>query len=239
MRTELAVIMAAGKGTRFGNLTSEMPKGFIPFKGRPMVVRSVETLIACGIKEIIIGTGYHSEWYDNLAAQYPGIKTVFSPEYADTNSMETLFRCCGAIDGRPFLLLESDIVYAPEAIESILANSHADIMLTTPVMKFQDQYYVESDADGNLKDCSTDKSALTPTGELVGIHRISSRFYKAMTDGYSRVMRQEPKLGYEFQILRTARFAFPMHVLNIPGLQWYEIDDTDDLAYAEKHIDLL
>jgi len=33
--------MAAGMGTRFGDMTSEMPKGFIKAGGIPMVVRSV------------------------------------------------------------------------------------------------------------------------------------------------------------------------------------------------------
>ena len=32
-----AVIMAAGLGTRFGQMTEKMPKGFVPFKGKKMV----------------------------------------------------------------------------------------------------------------------------------------------------------------------------------------------------------
>lgn len=31
-------------------------------------------------------------------------------------------------------------------------------------------------------------------------------------------------------------YISPMYVLNIPGLQWYEIDDTEDLKYAENNI---
>ena len=54
MKVKTAVIMAAGMGTRFGNMTEKMPKGFIPFKGKPMIVRSIETLISCGIERIII-----------------------------------------------------------------------------------------------------------------------------------------------------------------------------------------
>lgn len=42
-----AVIMAAGMGTRFGHYTDLIPKGFIPYKGKPMVIRSIETLITC------------------------------------------------------------------------------------------------------------------------------------------------------------------------------------------------
>ena len=58
--------MAAGMGTRFGHYTDLIPKGFIPFKGEAMVVRSIETLIDCGIEKIIIGTGYHKEHYEAL-----------------------------------------------------------------------------------------------------------------------------------------------------------------------------
>lgn len=54
-----AVIMAAGMGTRFGRYTDLIPKGFIPYKEKPMVIRSIEMLINCGIEKIIIGTGYH------------------------------------------------------------------------------------------------------------------------------------------------------------------------------------
>ena len=62
-----AVIVAGGLGSRFGDRTKEMPKGFIEIEGVAMVERSVQKLIAAGIEEIIIGTGHCSEYYDELA----------------------------------------------------------------------------------------------------------------------------------------------------------------------------
>ena len=59
-----AVIMAAGLGTRFGRMTETVPKGFVECGGMSMVERSIQTLIACGIERIIIGTGYLKEKYD-------------------------------------------------------------------------------------------------------------------------------------------------------------------------------
>ena len=44
-----AVIMAAGMGTRFGEQTELKPKGFIPFNGKPMVIRAIETMLDAGI----------------------------------------------------------------------------------------------------------------------------------------------------------------------------------------------
>ena len=239
MKTSTAVILAAGRGTRFGDMTSDIPKGFIPFKGKAMVERSIRILIDQGITRIIIGTGYHAEQYEALALRYPQIETVFSPAFAQTNSMATLQCCRHAIGQNPFLLLESDIIYEPLAVRELLDSPHPDIMLISPVTKFQDQYYVEADPKGNLRNCSTDKGALTPDGELVGIHKISPTFFSAMTSEYETVMEKEPSLGYEFQILRTATTKIPMHVLSIQGLKWYEIDDASDLEYAERHVEII
>ena len=104
-----AVIMAAGMGTRFGEQTELKPKGFIPFKGKPMVIRAIETMFDAGIEKIIIGTGYHKEWYEALEKEYPGkVQCVFSPRFAETNSMYTLWNCREAIGEDDFLLFESD-----------------------------------------------------------------------------------------------------------------------------------
>ena len=143
-----AVIMAAGLGSRFGKMTETMPKGFIEVGGQSMVIRSIETLIACGIKRIIIGTGYKKEAYEALKAKYPQIECVYSPRYAETNSMYTLWNCRQAIGDDDFILLESDIIYNKNAITELQENAHPDIMLITPVTKFQDQYYVEYDENG-------------------------------------------------------------------------------------------
>ena len=78
-RIKTAVIMAAGLGTRFGRQTEKIPKGFIEVGGKPMVVRSVETLLECGMDRILIGTGYKKEAYEALMERYSQIECVFSP----------------------------------------------------------------------------------------------------------------------------------------------------------------
>ena len=228
--------MAAGLGSRFGKMTETMPKGFIEVGGQSMVVRSIETLIACGIQRIIIGTGYKKEAYEALRGQYPQIECVFSPRYAETNSMYTLWNCREAIGDDDFLLLESDIIYSKNAITELQEEVHPDIMLITPVTKFQDQYYVEYDGDGILTRCSTTKSEIDAKGELVGIHKLSSAFYHKMCAAYERIVTEKPKLGYEYQLLWMSQHVSPVFVLNSSDVRWYEIDDEQDLAYAEKEI---
>ena len=233
---KVAVIMAAGLGSRFGKMTETMPKGFIEVGGMPMVIRSIETLLSCGIERIIIGTGYQKETYEALQAQYPQIECVFSPRYAETNSMYTLYNCREVIGDDDFLLLESDIIFSRNAITHLLEDTHPNIMLITPVTKFQDQYYVEYDETGTLTRCSTNKDEIDAKGELVGIHKLSSSFYKTMCKEYEKIVDDKPKLGYEYQLLDMSQHTMPVYVLNAKDVAWYEIDDEQDLAFAEQNI---
>ena len=231
-----AVILAAGLGTRFGKYTELVPKGFVEFKGKPMVVRSIETLIACGIQKIIIGTGYHREYYERLAERYPQVQTCFSPRYAETNSMYTLYQVRELVGENDFLLLESDLVFEEKAIRSLLDDQREDVLLITPVTKFQDQYYVEADARGVLTACSVHPEELNYQGEFVGIHKLSARFYQQMCRDYALKVEEQPKLGYEYELLHMSQHLSPLYVLKVDRLQWYEIDDPEDLRFAEENL---
>lgn len=238
-----AVIMAAGMGTRFGKYTEVIPKGFVEFKGKGMVVRSVETLIDCGIERIILGTGYHKELYEALAeeisSKYPvKVECVFSPRFAETNSMYTLYNCREAIGDEDFLLLESDLVFERRAISDLIECKYDSAMLIAPVTKFQDQYYVQMNEKCELVNCSTNKNDICPSGELVGIHKLKNSFYRICVDEYSKIVNEKPKLGYEFMLLGVSQNITPMNVLKIDGLQWYEIDDEADLKFAETHVNI-
>ena len=228
--------MAAGMGTRFGKYTETIPKGFVEFKGKAMVMRSIELLLDCGIERIVIGTGYHKEKYESLMEKYPQIQCVFSPKFAETNSMYTLYNCREAIGDDDFLLLESDLVFERRAISDLIECEYPSAMLITPVTKFQDQYYVQMNDRCELVDCSTDETAVQPSGELVGIHKISNSFYRTCVSEYSKIIDEKPKMGYEFLLLNVSKNITPMNVLRIPGLQWYEIDDENDLQYAETYV---
>lgn len=228
--------MAAGLGTRFGHYTELVPKGFVEVGGKPMIIRSIETLLSCGIERIILGTGYKKEAYEALQTDFPQIETCFSPRYADTNSMYTLYNTRDVIGDDSFLLLESDLVFERKAILSLLDDEFPDVMLVSSLTKFQDQYYVEYDCNHILTSCSVDKDALEAKGELVGIHKLSNTFYRRMCADYATILESQPKLGYEYELLRMSRSVSPVRVLRVEGLKWYEIDDEADLSYAEEHI---
>ncbi len=56
-----AVILAAGRGTRMGEMTAEIPKPMLLVRGRPMLEHVLDNLAAAGLQEFLIVTGYYRE----------------------------------------------------------------------------------------------------------------------------------------------------------------------------------
>ena len=56
-----AIILAAGKSTRFAPFTYERPKGLFRVKGEYLIERQINQLIDAGVKEIYIVVGYMKE----------------------------------------------------------------------------------------------------------------------------------------------------------------------------------
>ncbi|HHY85743.1 MAG TPA: nucleotidyltransferase family protein [Verrucomicrobia bacterium] len=56
-----AVILAAGKGTRMRELTQEIPKPLLRVHGKPILEHIVEGIVAAGIRDVFIVTGFRAE----------------------------------------------------------------------------------------------------------------------------------------------------------------------------------
>jgi dTDP-glucose pyrophosphorylase len=61
MAVTKAVLLAAGRGTRLGALTDQMPKPLLDVAGQPIIERILDGLKAAGISEVLIVVGYRGE----------------------------------------------------------------------------------------------------------------------------------------------------------------------------------
>ena len=86
-----AIILAAGMGSRLKELNQGAPKGFIRLGDVSIIEHSIKALLASGIEQIIIVTGYMDKYYENLSVQYPQIKTVRNEKFSETGTMYTLW----------------------------------------------------------------------------------------------------------------------------------------------------
>ena len=54
-------ILAGGFGTRLGDLTRDLPKPMIAIAGRPYLERVIESFARCGLRDIVLLTGYRAD----------------------------------------------------------------------------------------------------------------------------------------------------------------------------------
>ena len=56
-----AVLLAAGRGSRLGALTTDRPKPMVPLLGKPVLEHILMRLASCGLTEFVLVAGYRAE----------------------------------------------------------------------------------------------------------------------------------------------------------------------------------
>ena len=109
-----ALIIAAGYGTRLGDLTKKMPKSLIDINGKSILKRQMELLQSNGVTEIIIVTGPNHEKFLEKKLKY--VKDNFYENHEQLGSL---------MEARHFfndelLILFSDVLFDNQVISKIL-----------------------------------------------------------------------------------------------------------------------
>lgn len=118
-----AVILAAGRGSRMKNETSDKPKCLIELMGRPLLHWQLDALHNGGVDEILVVRGYLAE---SLKGNF---STVDNPRWADSNMVETLRRASSWLEESPCVISYSDIAYRPGHVRAIF-ECKSDIAIT-------------------------------------------------------------------------------------------------------------
>ncbi|MEQ6122444.1 phosphocholine cytidylyltransferase family protein [Reichenbachiella sp. MALMAid0571] len=232
-RIKTAVILAAGSGIRLRPKTYNIPKGFVEVGGQTLIERSLKILQVKGIKNIIIGCGHLSKLYEGIQDQY-NFEIYKNVDYKSSGSLYTLV-LAEKIITNDFLILESDILYEPRAIEALVHAEEENLILASGATNSDDEVYIEADDDMRFITLSKDKSLVNKvTGELVGITKISKNALSSLCD-LVRADEQYKHWDYErgfTQILNKHNFF----VRKIDDLVWCEIDNEKHLKRAKELI---
>ena len=229
-----AIILAAGMGVRLKELNRGVPKGFISLgNDKPIIEHSIDALLACGIKDIIIVTGFMDKHYENLRSRYPQIKTVRNEKYSETGTMYSLW-CARNLVNTDFILLESDLIYEIRAIKELLESTSENSILISEKTDAGDEVYVEAD-DNWVKQISKDRKTLSSiVGEFIGISKLSYDFYLKLIQRAEEDFDSNLLISYDMDCFVAVAEINHLGFLKIEKLLWAEIDDVSQLNKAAK-----
>ena len=114
-----AIILAAGHGSRMGNLTAERPKALLEVAGCSLIDRQIDALTMSGISNITVVTGYrHDRLRDHLGTR---VSYVHNEHYSESNSLYSLWLARRVLH-KGAVVMNSDLLVSPMLIARLLGT---------------------------------------------------------------------------------------------------------------------
>lgn len=112
MNDEIAILMAAGLGSRMFPLTKTTPKPLIEVQGLPLIETIIEGLEKRLIRRICIVTGHLGEQFQYLTKKYPNIELIKNNEYLTKNNISSLHAVGNLLGSADCFICEADLFVA-------------------------------------------------------------------------------------------------------------------------------
>ncbi len=247
------IVIGAGRGSRLGPETDEIPKALVPVMGRPMLEWVLEALAAGGFsrRDVVFICGYKAEV---VRARYPELTYVENREWERNNILASLLCARDHLRGG-FVSTYADIVYRGSIVNKLVSAPHPLVLAcdTDWRRRYVDRsQHPESDAekmrvDGDrVVELSRWIEPERACGEFIGVAKATAEGAEAILSAFDEVgaewsTREEP--WREGRAFRSAYLIDLFQLMLERGATfrtvdthggYMEIDTREDLACSDK-----
>lgn len=232
-----AIIMAAGKGSRLGELTKGKPKSFAEIKGKKLIEYNLALLRKYCVDEIIIVTGYQCEAFEELLAGEENIRLIYNPFYEMVNVLGSFYMGMEALHD-DFIYLHADTLCEPAIFEKMV-RSEGDIVLPVEYKKCDDEAMKVRSENGKIVQITKKMEADKAEGEFIGIAAFRKKVIPALKEKTKQLMKEKAFSDYfesAIQRLIDDKESFDIRTAPTEGAFWAEIDFPEDYEKAEAEM---
>lgn len=240
------IILAAGRGSRLGELTSNNPKCLTIFHKKSLLHYIIGSLIEGGCSSITIVGGYKSDVIgDFLSEFYPQVKLVINNRWNETNMVDSLLVAEQLLNSEPCIVSYGDIFYSKNIInEMIRGQGEFSIAFDINGKKLWEDRFKEPltdienfklNSDGSLKIIGGKVITLDDVeGQYMGLLKFTPASFEKFKAVLSRVHSEERNC-----ISMTSTIALMLNdgvkVDCIPNREfWGELDSPEDILFFEQ-----
>ena len=244
----IGVILAAGMAKRLRPLTDECPKCLLKVGERTLLQRTVDAMLAAGIRELVVVTGYRGEMLrDFLTEHYLSpltpqpsplnIHFIHNADYEHNNNIFSLWMTRPYTDGKDFLLMDSDILCDPETVQRMVNEQGTALALNRHECG-EEEIKIITDANGRVVELSKTCSIADAIGESVGIERIAADYSSALFRELEQMIEHEGLIDifYERAFERLIPQGHHFRVVDTTDLFSIELDTVEDFNRAKELI---
>ena len=146
--TKLALILAAGNGSRLAARSGELPKPLVQLRGKPLLEHVMRGAHAAGIDRFVIVLGYRGhmiqQWYESHPIKGVQVTWVENPDYHKNNGVSVLR--AKPVVHESFLLMMADHMFDPANAQALLRQPLAMEQVVLAVDRNIDRVFDIDDA---------------------------------------------------------------------------------------------
>ena len=215
------------------NLTDEVPKCMLEFRGKPLIEWQLDSLNKAGISEIGIVTGYKREITESF-----GLSCFHNEKWSKTNMLYSLYQARNWLLSDDCIVAYSDIFYTEDSITPLL-NTQADISITYDpnwldqwTKRFADPLEdaeTFSQENGWLSDIGRQPKSLDEIkGQYMGIIKFSPKGWEQVEDFLTYLPKSFDRMDMTSLLSKLIERNVPIRTIATTD-EWYEFDSMNDL----------